>query len=79
MDNSIFLGPKRLNKITMEEWLDFRKDFYANRWGEKFNHLRLGQAFIIHKTERGTIDPELFFQRDDSSSERYILQYYVGD
>ncbi len=76
-DSSIFLGPVRVNKVTKDQWLNFKQDFVQNRNGEKFEYLRLGQAFIIYMTEIGTIDPDLFYQSNDERAERYILEHFV--
>lgn len=77
MDNSIFLGPVRKGKITLPEWESFRDDFKKNRDVVPYQYLRLGQAFINHMTEPGTVDPDLFYQRDEVKVEAMIKEFYI--
>lgn len=71
-----FTGPVRLNKISHQDWVGFKEAFLAGN-DARFKGIRLGQAFIIYKTVKGTIDPDLFYQTDLDKVEKYIYEHFI--
>lgn len=60
--------------VPMQEYQDFRKDYYALGMNET---LRFGQAFANKFFPAGYSDPTLYYQNSDSVSEAYILDHYI--
>lgn len=71
-----YKGPIRLNKISHEDWVSFKDSFLTGSIPE-FKELRLGQAFIVYKTVKGTVDPDLFYQSDISKAEKHVYEHYI--